>query len=881
MNKKLHKILAIAALSLGLAAGLTACDSKTEEPDAGGNSPANVFSVDDQYLNHTINKAKKTIEIPVNVPASTSKWFANSEATWIFVTKENAINGVGKVVLTVDENNTGQTRDGVVTISSTSKNITINVKQYSESGLVVAGDFPVKPVSASASSEQPGGQIALSYDDDVKTLYHSSWTSTTFPVELKYNFNGREAIDYVEYVPRQGGGNGCFKEFEVYVSEDASKANFEKIGEFNFRGSSSANKVVFPQSKQATCVKFVVKSGVGDFASCAEMRFFRYNTESSLDRQLLEVFTDVTCSELKSGVTAEQIEALDPAFQIVAEALKNNTYDELEKSFRIHEYEAYSDPVEWSEKLMTKIYSNWDNPMGIAVKKGEKVLILVGETHGNSLSVQILGEDSSGNEYRPQHQGTFHSLRPGVNQIEADQEGQLFLIYTAVPSAATSKPIKVHIPLGQGSFAGYWRLSEHKTDEKFAEIIARGTHKYFCVVGNRMLLYFNRLKYPRKIVDPINQWDNIITWQQDFMGIEDVRPALWNNHIAGISSTYSSDYMWASNYTMCFNESAIEKIMGLDRLNANADNAWGPAHEMGHVNQIAINWASTTESSNNLFSNYVLYRFGRYNSRGRGLQYRFTAVYEKNQSWASMSNSAGTDGPAIPVINGEPFDEETGIHMRLNWQLWNYYHRVRKDEKFFGRVFKIMRDLGMNETENCGKKQIEYAVACSQAAGEDLTDFFEAWGFFKAHNSRVSQYGTYDYNVTQPMISDAKKRMSQYPKPKHALEYIEDRNVKMGEKPGDYAFDMVGDLGYYETYEKDLKVASNASATVSGRTVTTANCGNAVAIEVRKRQSGDSYGEIRYASNYETFTVPSKVDISSCNVYAVQADGTRIFLAQM
>ncbi|MDE6428668.1 MAG: carbohydrate-binding protein, partial [Muribaculaceae bacterium] len=175
---------------------------------------------------------------------------------------------------------------------------------------------------------------------------------------------------------------------------------------------------------------------------------------------------------------------------------------------------------------------------------------------------------------RPQHQGTFHSLRPGVNQIEADQEGQLFLIYTAVPSAATSKPIKVHIPLGQGSFAGYWRLSEHKTDEKFAEIIARGTHKYFCVVGNRMLLYFNRLKYPRKIVDPINQWDNIITWQQDFMGIEDVRPALWNNHIAGISSTYSSDYMWASNYTMCFNESAIEKIMGLDRLNANADNAW-------------------------------------------------------------------------------------------------------------------------------------------------------------------------------------------------------------------------------------------------------------------------------------------------------------------
>ena len=36
------------------------------------------------------------------------------------------------------------------------------------------------------------------------------------------------------------------------------------------------------------------------------------------------------------------------------------------------------------------------------------------------------------------------------------------------------------------------------------------------------------------------------------------------------------------------------------------DNAWGPAHEIGHVHQAAINWASSTESSNNLFSNYII-----------------------------------------------------------------------------------------------------------------------------------------------------------------------------------------------------------------------------------------------------------------------------------
>ena len=39
------------------------------------------------------------------------------------------------------------------------------------------------------------------------------------------------------------------------------------------------------------------------------------------------------------------------------------------------------------------------------------------------------------------------------------------------------------------------------------------------------------------------------------------------------------------------------------------------AHEIGHVHQGAINWASTTESSNNLFSNYTIYKFGQNCSR--------------------------------------------------------------------------------------------------------------------------------------------------------------------------------------------------------------------------------------------------------------------------
>lgn len=889
MKTKFFKLLAFVALSVGLPM-LTGCDK--EKIDDGGGSSSSDFVIDQKYLNQSVDKGGKTLEIPVNTTIPSNKWYLDYTEcrSWVSVMPSGPSEGVGKLSITVRANNTGSTRTGVVKVSSTTKDYSITIKQWATSDLQVEGDFPVKVMSAKSTNNQPGAEIAKSFDDDVNTIFHSHWDrANSWPFELTYNFKGDEEINYVEYIPRVGGGNGCIGEFELFYADDSGRKNWTKVGDFNFNKSSQPGRVVLPAEVKPTAVKFSITSGLGGFVSCAEMRFMRYNTGSALDNMLLDVFTDLTCSELKPGVTDAQIQNLDPAFQRIAEALRDNSYDPFEKSFRIHEYNAYSNPTEWNGPLMTKIYSNWDNPMGIGVKKGEKVLILVGDTHGNNLSVQIVGEQGTTSEknVRPQNQGTFHSLRPGVNQIEADQEGQLFLMYTAVPSAPTSKPIKVHVPLGQGTLAGYWSVAEHKTDEKFAEIIGKTSGKYFCVVGDRMILYFERTLFKRKIVDAITQWDNIITWQQNFMGIEDVRPALWNNHLAGISMQEGCGYMWASDWCMGFVDYKVksEDIMGLNNFNANADNAWGPAHEMGHVNQTAINWASTTESSNNLFSNYVLHRFGKYNSRGRGLYYRFKAVYEQDHSWASMLNTV-SNGPKIPdVPDGQCYDgtggEDTGIHMRMNWQLWNYYHRVLGDEKFFGRVFKIMREeVGLNEGENCGKKQLEFAVACSKAAGEDLTDFFEAWGFFKPHTSKVCQYGTYDYRVTAPMINDAKARMAQYPKPKHAFEYIEDRNAAAGPKPGDFTWDQIGDMGYFTAYKDNLKVDSNAAAKVSGRSVSTSNCKNAVAIEIRVKK-GSEYGEIRYASNFYAFAVPNSIDVSGCGVYAVQADGTRIFLANM
>ena len=72
------------------------------------------------------------------------------------------------------------------------------------------------------------------------------------------------------------------------------------------------------------------------------MEFYKTNTDKTLDKQLLTVFTDITCTEIKNSVTNEQIQALPDYFVRIAEAVRDNTYDKWEKEFRIRSYEPYS-----------------------------------------------------------------------------------------------------------------------------------------------------------------------------------------------------------------------------------------------------------------------------------------------------------------------------------------------------------------------------------------------------------------------------------------------------------------------------------------------------------------------------------------------------------
>ena len=834
---------------------LYGCKDNAEE------SITEIFEIATEDLIQNFSKDAANVSISITTNLNVDNWEAKVTDKWLRATQfKNSLK------ISVDANIGSNRRTANVKVSSATKHYTITVTQYSASDIVIEEDIQVKPYAGKASEEEtdPDRSIEHSFDDkfiaDGGVPYHSKWgQSADFPVILEYYFEGNTDIDYFIY--HTNSGNGTFGKFDVYTQ---TKENTEYVHQgsydFNMRNSPSIASLKTPV--KATKVKFEVHSGKNGYVSCDEMQFFKKNKKNTLEEQLLTVFTDITCSEIKPDVTQEQIEALPEFFIQTASALKDDSYNKWEKEFRIREYYPYSSADEWADKLMTRKYGDLDNPTGIYVNEGDEVVVLVGNTHGQSISIQNIGEETSKGYAQTSVNGDIYPLKEGVNKLTAKQTGMLFVMYNTNIQNPDAQPIKIHIPLGGGKVCGFFSLKEHQTNEKYKELIDKADYKYFCVIGNAIILYFHhkqlKAAVPYDILSSIELWDNMIQWQQELMGIEDVYPKQMNNHIFAISP--EGGYMWASEGRIGFVYTALGDILRKSYLMASR-NSWGPAHEIGHVHQGAINWASTTESSNNLFSNYTIYKFGQNCSRGTELAVPEYAANVKN---ATLVFRRCVENKAWCDFGTDYQGEDPEMHARMNWQLWNYYHRCGYNPQFFPTLFKLMRENRVS-TQDPGENQMMYARMACRAANENLTDFFERWGFFVPISMKVNQYGTYNYIVTDAMIKETKEFMKQFPAPKHAFYYLEDR------KKGDPGLDTTPpDVGYFTQFAEDMKITKQITYTISGHQVNVQNGEQAVAFEIKENDN------LKYFGTSFQFEVPNTISPDRVKLYAVQADGVRI-----
>lgn len=856
----------------------------------------NTFEISGSELNKEIDFRSVTMSIPVKTNLRTSQWSVNSDQKWATVFQQE-----DRIMLSILDNKGESKRYAKLTVKSEVADYTINMTQYGVNDIEFRHDQKVEILNATTDSYQTNYGIEYIYDDikGEETFngmhWHTAWNkpiSKENPANIEIDLPGDKQVDFFVYYPRNG--NGKWGEIEVY-GQTAESPSYVLMDKFNLNMPDGFVGVRrdFTNGIKATKLKFSILTGSNNNASCAELEFYERSNYRDMNEPLLNVFTDYTCTALREDVTDEAIGALESeTFRRVAYALRDNTYNEWERSFRIREYEAYSNVEFWANKLQTKKYSNLDNPTGIFVNKDEELMVLAGAIPlGQKVSLQCIWEenvypDGNNHDYYKQTQasGTTYPLEEGVNLLKMQGPGQLFVMYNVDGEdglLTNPAPVKIHIPLGHGVVNGFFDLKEHKTDEKYAELISKATHKYFCVRGERMMLYFHRLKMldasPNEILSAIHLWDDIVGWEQSLMGISQYREeGRINNHMLAISP--EGGYMWASEYRMGFVYTYLRNILLRENVMAAEDNAWGPAHEIGHVHQDAINWPSATESSNNLFSNYVIRRLGKYKSRGRGLTSLANAIYREKQAWWNMGTSTH-------------MNEDTEVHMRMNWQLWIYYELCKGHEEkaeFWPKVFEIMRtkygDIRITSpsTDNPGRKQLAFTKAVCEAAGEDLTEFFETWGLFKTVNRMtIEQYGKWErYEVTDEMVEETKNWIKAQNYPKAApIQYIEDRKTSEFTS-GDYRYKEVGDVGHYTQFINNEKITKTPTytmeAAVTGTTITVKDGEQAVTFEVRKLSGDGAMDEVVYFSNFLKFSVPRNIPLTRTGIFAVQADGVRI-----
>lgn len=584
-------------------------------------------------------------------------------------------------------------------------------------------------------------------------------------------------------------------------------------------------------------------------------------------------FADAACTELLPAYAEMDDQALRTAMsalpatlQDMALKIKNDTWGHREKEFRIRNYKAYSDADYWAEKLYTKKYSRINNPTGIYGNAGEVLYIFVGNDipEGTKLEAEVITGSSI--------QGTAYTLHKGLNMVPTLKNyTNLFIQYIGQTSLESETLItnypELSIHVEEGTVNGFWHIDEHDDADWVDMMTNLATSDMFQVKGERIMFHMSK-RYmkefcPKTITDAIGWWDDMVRWQQDMMGIEDVRLSKFNNLCCAIS--LNSGYQSATHYRTQYLDSYIVNLLPYENMMSNADNCWGPAHENGHVHQAAIQSVGTSEVSNNFFSNLTLFKLGKYVSRGSANDVIFT-------DYAAHKPYILRDGAST---------------LRSFWQLYLYFHEAKVDTTFYPRVFQAMRATPLKARDPQyyanyvygNEDLLLFAKACCDVAQLDLSEFFRFWGYLEITDKQhIGDYGDFYLTTRQSDVDEFLAHAAQYPKAPSII-FIEDRVKAEPRTDGgkgnklthgaSTAAGQAGDVGHYTDFMDTSVKAEGYIYDKNGTTIEISGGTGAVGFKVYTKEN-----QLISGSNRMKFNIPSEYKMAEIVVVAAQADGT-------
>ena len=619
-----------------------------------------------------------------------------------------------------------------------------------------ASDRSIPIASGTASNYQSGEGIERSFDGDYATLYHSNYSSqNTFPITLTYTLKEVSHVDYAVYTPRQDGNvNGNFQ--EVTVSYQVGN-KWTTLATLNFEGSSAASRIPFGDNgvDDVKAVRFVVKSGTNGFASCSEMEFYTKN--NFMEDLLHTYFTDNLCTQLREGVTAQEIEQIPVAeIRNMAKAMLAGTYS---TEFRIGEFTAFRPLSDLQGELKNSyLYNNHENPTGITFDENESVIVMVEGIGEQSVALQV-------RNFGPTvFASSTYALQNGINVIKVSNKGNGYINYYTT-SWKTAPKVKMHFlnAKEQGYFSPKYK---GHTNDDWKRLLANAKGDCLDMHGEFTDCVFPVSSFKANCPND-GEWlmaiyDSIISVERDIMGIFKYKHEFPNRQCA-ITVATSGGLYHASNDGFCVPVNALR-----DPTSRTHYDIWGAAHEYGHQNQTqGLRWIGLTEVTNNIMSAYVEHKLrtdGYHRLENESNGFRYYDFFEYNVM---------KGGQFVPHAHNDVFCTLVPF-----WQLLIYTRIAGIQPDAYPELYETLRNQSALSSMSDGQHQVNFMKQWCHITKTNFLPYFKQVGMFKTVDESISDYSTRQLTITQAMLDNLEKEINaaNYPEPPAAFCYIDVNN---------------------------------------------------------------------------------------------------------
>ena len=636
------------------------------------------------------------------------------------------------------------------------------------------------------------------------------------------------------------------------------------------------------------------------------------NNASAYTKTLTNYFEDSACTklkaehatktadELRAAMTADGLPTIvcDMAVRVLedkwAEAEDFNKY---EKMFRIYDYEIYSDRIKWKDITMLGAFAELVNPTGIVTNAGDVLCLYVDDNAKTDAT--LFAEIAEGTNFS----GTTYPLKKGLNVIQASGAGEVFIGYFCTNTSKylnTFPNIRVHIE--GGNAYGCWDASRGMNNDDWAWLVKNALKQQIIhVKGHSTVLTVerNRVDTEKNVEGVLQIWDFIFESEERLLGND----GQWDGRYRPVINpreSYSNNPNWPGNYgtnhpgtinskngTFCYSEMLKGGL-------------WEVLHEEAHAHQYPVNFAGLTEVSNNAYCQMVTYEFGAKRSRGVSTPVMIQ-LFNEGYTWVDYTR-------AMNHRNVAHYDDCLHVANQMFYKLYLYFHVQGHMPDFWPRVADWMRAHGgitkgvsLSNPTLYYNDYFKFAEACADVSQTDLSEFFQAYGFFKYYEDCVTTKLPYtkdgvekddadlddasksiryigDYSgyymkmpkrgnaADEKRINDLIAKLRSYPKKAPGILFIDDHIKTTKVRPESFVaqlkpslagttmtdywtLDKQGDCGQYTDYDGTAE-PNSIKYTVKASKVTVTGSGM-LGFKVY-----DKDGNLVWLSNTKSFTVP-------------------------